>query len=68
MTPELSATFELRCGDVHPVRCNVALHAVTREELTSRIRAHGAMVHGFTSTWYDPARIATITKAAALHE
>ena len=29
MTPELLAKFELRWGDVHPVRCNVAFRAVT---------------------------------------
>jgi predicted small metal-binding protein len=65
MTPELAQTFELRCGDVHPVRCNVALRATSREELTKRVRAHGALVHGFTPNWYDPARIATIAQACA---
>ena len=63
MTPELLQSFELRCGDVHPVRCNVALRAVSREELTTRVCAHGAIVHGFTPSWYHPARIATIARA-----
>jgi hypothetical protein len=65
MTPELPQRFELRCGDVHPVRCNVALHAVTREDLTRRMCAHGAIVHGFTPTWYHPGRVATIARACA---
>jgi hypothetical protein len=63
MTPELPQSFELRCGEVHPVRCNVAIHAMSREEVTSRMRAHGAIVHGFTPSWYHPARIATIERA-----
>jgi len=65
MTPELPQRFELRCGDVHPVRCNVALRAMTREELTNRMCAHGATAHGFTPTWYHPARVATIAEACA---
>jgi len=63
MTPELPQNFELRCGDVHPVRCNVAIRAMSREEVTSRMRAHGAIAHGFTPGWYHPARIATIERA-----
>jgi len=63
MTPELPQNFELRCGDVHPVRCDVAIRAVSREEVSSRMRAHGASAHGFTPGWYHPARIATIERA-----
>ena len=65
MTPALTQSFELRCSDVHPVRCDVALRAITREELTNRMCAHGAIVHGFTPTWYHPARVATIAQACA---
>jgi hypothetical protein len=65
MTPELPQRFELRCGDVHPVRCKVALCAMTRKELANRMCAHGAIVHGFTPTWYHPARIATMERACA---
>ena len=65
MTPELPRNFELRCGEVHPVRCNVAIRATSREELTSRMCAHGAIVHGFTPSWYHAARIATIEHACA---
>jgi predicted small metal-binding protein len=65
MIPELPQRLQLRCGDVHPVRCNVAFHAMSREELTNRMCAHGALVHGFTPSWYHPARIATIAQACA---
>jgi len=66
MTPELPQAFELRCADVHPVNCKVAIRAMSREEVTSRMRAHGAIVHGFTPSWYQPARIATIERACAV--
>jgi predicted small metal-binding protein len=65
MTPELPRRLELRCGDVHPVRCDVAFRAMTREELTKRMCAHGAIAHGFTPSWYHAARIATIEDACA---
>jgi predicted small metal-binding protein len=56
-------TREVRCADVHPVRCNVALRGSTNESVTDRVCAHGAMVHGFTPVWYSPARIAAIAAA-----
>ena len=65
MTPEFPQTFELRCREVHPVRCNVAIRAISREEVTSRMCAHGASVHGFTPGWYHPGRMATIERACA---
>jgi predicted small metal-binding protein len=63
MTSELPENFELRCDDVHPVRCSVAIRATSREEVTSRMRAHGSIAHGFTPDWYHPTRIATIERA-----
>jgi hypothetical protein len=48
---------------VHPVRCALALHAISSEELTDRMCAHGANVHGFTPGWYHPARVAAIARA-----
>ena len=63
MTPELMHTFELRCGDVHPIRCDVALRGASSEELTDRARAHGALVHGFTPAWYSSARLGAIARA-----
>jgi predicted small metal-binding protein len=65
VTPEQRHKFELRCGEVHPVRCNVVIRAMSREDVTRRMRAHGAIVHGFTPSWYQPARIATIERACA---
>jgi hypothetical protein len=58
MTPELLQSFELRCGDVHPVRCNVAIRSTSSEDVTERMRAHGAIAHGFTPAWYHASRIA----------
>jgi hypothetical protein len=41
----------------------VAIRATSREEVTSRMSAHGAIAHGFTPDCYHPARIATIERA-----
>ena len=66
MTPQILQTREVRCADVHPVRCNVALRASSDEALTDRVRAHGASVHGFTPVWYSRERIAAITDASTI--
>ena len=63
MTPELLSTLEVRCEDVHPVRCDVAFRASGDQALTDRVRAHGASAHGFTPVWYSRERIAAITEA-----
>jgi hypothetical protein len=60
MTPEVPRTCEVRCGDVHPVCCEVALRASNHVALIDRVRAHGASVHGFTPVWYSRERIAGI--------
>ena len=57
-------TFELRCADVHPVRCEVRLGARTVEALVSLACDHGAHAHGFTPCWYDAARLAAMEGAA----
>ena len=64
MTPRVPRICEVRCADVHPVRCKVALRATSNEALTDRVRAHGASVHGFTPVWYSGERIARIADAA----
>jgi predicted small metal-binding protein len=64
MTTERPQNFELRCGEVHPVRCNVEIRAISREKVTSRMREHGAMVHGFTPSWYHRARVASMSACA----
>jgi hypothetical protein len=66
MSPEGLQTREVRCADVHPVRCIVALRASSDEALTDRVRAHGASVHGFTPAWYSRERIAAIAQAGTM--
>jgi hypothetical protein len=64
MTPEVPRTREVRCADVHPVQCKVALRASSYEALTDRVRAHGAIAHGFTPVWYSRERISRIAAIA----
>ncbi len=69
MTPEEPHNCEVRCADVHPVQCKVALRASSNEALTDCVRAHGASVHGFTPAWYSRERmagIAVITEASPM--
>lgn len=56
--------FELRCADVHPVRCDLALRSSNLQELVARVSAHGANAHGFTPVWYSPGRVAAMAAAA----
>jgi predicted small metal-binding protein len=65
MTPGTPQPCEVRCADVHPVQCKVAIRATSNEALTDRVRAHGASVHGFTPAWYNRERIAAIAATAA---
>jgi predicted small metal-binding protein len=65
MTPVMPQPREVRCADVHPVRCTVTFRASSSEPLTDRIRDHGARVHGFTPVWYSRERIAVIAEACA---
>lgn len=65
MIPEVLQTREVRCEDVHPVRCNAALRGSSNQSVTDRVCAHGAIAHGFTPVWYSPARIAAISEACA---
>jgi predicted small metal-binding protein len=55
--------FELRCADVHPVRCDEAMRSANRDELLARAREHGERAHGFTSVWYSAGRLAAMAKA-----
>ena len=64
MSPEAPQTCEVRCADVHPVQCKVALRASSNGALTDRVRAHGASVHGFTPAWYSRERMAGIAAIA----
>jgi predicted small metal-binding protein len=65
MIPVALRAPEVRCSEVHPVRCNEALRASSLEALTDRVRAHGASVHGFTPAWYSRERIAAIAEVCA---
>ena len=57
--------FQLRCCDVHPVRCQVDLRSTSVAELLERACIHGATAHGFTPVWYTPARRARMAAAIA---
>ncbi len=50
--------FELRCTDVHPVRCDETISAASFDQLLARTRAHGERAHGFTPAWYNAERLA----------
>jgi hypothetical protein len=56
--------LELRCSEVHPVQCDVALRGSSPDDLTARACDHGASAHGFTPVWYTRHRIAAIAAAA----
>jgi hypothetical protein len=63
MFPEAAETHEVRCADVHPVRCDVSLRASSHDALSDGVRAHGAIAHGFTPAWYGRERMASLTDA-----
>ena len=55
--------FELRCADVHLVRCEHAASASRLQDSIASMRAHGATVHGFTPVWYSQERLAAMARA-----
>jgi len=55
--------FEVRCADVHLLRCDLTIRGSSPHELIARLCAHGASVHGFTPTWYCPERVAAMAGA-----
>ena len=60
-----SELYELRCADVHPLRCDERLRARTLAELIEIVVAHGARSHGFTPAWYSHERRRAIAGVAA---
>jgi hypothetical protein len=54
--------FELRCAELHPVRCDVRLSAPDLEGLVILAREHGASAHGFTPAWYSSGRLAAMAE------
>lgn len=61
---EAARQLNLRCADVHPVRCDAAWSSPSPSDLVARVIDHGARAHGFTAVWYTRFRIAAILKAA----
>ena len=59
----LPQMFELRCADVHPVRCDESMSSADHEELVARTREHGERAHGFTAVWYSAGRLAAMAEA-----
>jgi hypothetical protein len=55
--------FRLRCAEVHPVRCDVALESSSTADVVARLCAHGASAHGYTPVWYSPGRLASMEAA-----
>jgi hypothetical protein len=54
--------FELRCAELHSVRCDVRLSAPDLEGLVILAREHGASAHGFTPAWYSSGRLAAMAE------
>ena len=48
--------------DVHSPGCEQALRG-SRRDVIRLMRKHGALVHGFTSAWYSPRRLAIMAGA-----
>ena len=60
MTPAVAGPFEVSCAALHPIRCDVRLHAASVDGLLDRAREHGMFDHGFTPAWYSSERLATM--------
>ena len=56
-------TFELRCGDVHPLGCEESLRARSARDLVALACEHGGLAHSFTPVWYSSERLAGIAAA-----
>ena len=61
--PRRARTFELRCADVHPVRCAASWRAGRVTDVVVLARGHGALAHGFTPVWYSEKRMDLIAAA-----
>ena len=55
--------FQLRCANMHLVRCEHAASASRLQDSIASMRAHGATVHGFTPVWYSQERLAAMARA-----
>jgi hypothetical protein len=53
----------VRCADAHPAGCAEVLGAERAGDVLALACEHGALVHGFTSVWYGPERLAVMAAA-----
>lgn len=60
----LAASFELRCEDVHPCRCEKVFRGDDPRELVALARRHGELAHCFTPAFYSSQRLAAMGRAA----
>ncbi|HTP28898.1 MAG TPA: hypothetical protein VMK12_24965 [Anaeromyxobacteraceae bacterium] len=63
---------ELRCAELHPVRCDVRLRGADLESLVIIACENGALAHGITPAWYDSRRLPSmaeiVTQRCGLNE
>ena len=55
--------FEVRCADAHPEGCEAVLGGEVAGDAVALALEHGSLVHGFTSVWYGPERLAIVAAA-----
>jgi hypothetical protein len=65
MTPAVADRFEVPCAELHPIRCEVRLHAANVDGLLDRAREHGMFDHGFTPAWYSSERLSAMAYVIA---
>jgi hypothetical protein len=59
------APLEMRCEELHPIRCAQLLQANSPAEMVNVAREHGALIHGFTPVWYDQERLTSMSTTVA---
>jgi hypothetical protein len=59
--------FQMSCQRFHPTRCTQSLHADSIPRMVDAAMEHGALVHGFTPTFYSRERQAEMAADAARH-
>ncbi len=64
---ESSGSFEMRCDELQPVRCDELLRADSSALMVAVARKHGEQAHGYTPLWYDKDRLTAMAAAVASH-
>ena len=59
--------FELWCGEVQPLHCDVRLRAACPEHVVMLACEHGPWAHGYTRAWYRPDRLAAMAARVTRH-